>query len=176
MELYTATRPHVSVVDISLKEGNGIDFIKRIRARDDSAKILVWSMFSESLYARRALHAGASGYINKEQATDQIVVAIRRLLDGKIYLSEEMGDKLLQRSVGEGRLPQGRPPIDTLSDRELEVLRLIGQGQRTQAIASAMHLSAKTIETYRDRIRTKLDLSDGLELSRYALMWVLENG
>ena len=176
LQVFEATRPDVAVIDISLKGGDGIDLIKRLKARDDSARLLVWSMHSESLCAERALRAGALGYINKEQATDQIVVAIRRVLEGKVYLSDAMGEKLLQRSVGEGKDSVSRAPIETLSDRELEVFRLIGQGVKTQEIAARMHLSAKTIETYRDRIRTKLNLSTGLELGRYALLWVLENG
>ena len=176
LSAFEATKPDVAVIDISLKGGDGIDLIKRLKARDDSARLLVWSMHSESLCAERALRAGALGYINKEQATDQIVVAIRRVLEGKVYLSDAMGEKLLHRSVGEGKDSVGRAPIESLSDRELEVFRLIGQGQKTQEIAAQMHLSAKTVETYRDRIRTKLAIPTGLELSRYALLWVLENG
>jgi DNA-binding NarL/FixJ family response regulator len=176
VQVFNATNPDVVVIDISLKSGDGIDLIKRIKARNDSARLLVWSMYSESLCAERALRAGALGYINKEQATDQIIVAIRRVLDGKVYLSETMAEKMLHRAVGEGGASVVRSPIDTLSDRELEVFRLIGQGVKTQEIAAQMHLSTKTVETYRDRIRTKLNLSTGLELSRYALLWVLENG
>src|SRR6516162_8776059 len=124
--------PDAAVVDVSLKTGNGIDLIKRIRDRNERVRILVWSMHSESLYAERALRAGALGYINKGHATDRIVEAIRRVLEGKVYLSE--------------------------------------------AIAERLHLSVKTVETYRDRIRQKLDLSDGTRLSHYATQWVLENG
>jgi DNA-binding NarL/FixJ family response regulator len=176
LQVFGTTNPDVAVIDISLKGGDGIDLIKRIKARNDSARLLVWSMYGESLCAERALRAGALGYINKEQATDQIIVAIRRVLDGKVYLSDTMAEKMLHRAVGEGGDSVGRPPIDTLSDRELEVFRLIGQGQKTHDIATQLHLSAKTVETYRDRIRTKLNLTTGLELGRYALLWVLENG
>jgi DNA-binding NarL/FixJ family response regulator len=176
LQVFDATNPDVAVIDISLKGGDGIDLIKRIKVRNDSIRLLVWSMYSESLCAERALRAGALGYINKEQATDQIIVAIRRLLDGKVYLSDTMAERLLHRAVGEGGASVGRSPIDTLSDRELEVFRLIGQGLKTHDIATQIHLSAKTVETYRDRIRTKLQLSTGLELGRYALLWVLENG
>jgi DNA-binding NarL/FixJ family response regulator len=176
LRAFDATNPDVAVIDIALRASDGIDLIKRIKARSDSVRLLVWSMYSESLFAERALRAGALGYINKEQATDQIVVAIRRVLDGKVYLSDTMAEKLLHRAVGESGTPVGPSPIDTLSDRDLEVLRLIGQGQKTHVIASQMHLSAKTVETYRDRIRTKLGLSTGLELGRYAFLWVLEKG
>ncbi len=176
LRVFDATNPDVAVIDIALKGGDGIDLIKRIKARSDSARLLVWSMYSESLCAERALRAGALGYINKEQATEQIIVAIRRVLDGKVYLSDTMAERMLHRAVGEGGASVVRSPIDTLSDRELEVLRLIGQGQKTHDIATQMHLSAKTVDTYRDRIRTKLKLPTGLELGRYALLWVLENG
>jgi len=174
LQVFDATNPDVAVIDISLKGGDGIDLIKRIKARNDSVRLLVWSMYSESLGAERALRAGALGYINKEQATDQIIVAIRRVLDGKVYLSDTMAEKLLHRAVGEGGAAVDHSPIDTLSDRELEVFRLIGQGLKTQEIATQMHLSAKTVETYRDRIRTKLNLCTGQELNRYALLWILE--
>jgi DNA-binding NarL/FixJ family response regulator len=176
LQVFDATNPDVAVIDIALKGGDGIDLIKRIKARNDSVRLLVWSMYSENLCAERALRAGALGYINKEQATDQIIVAIRRVLDGKVYLSDAMAEKLLHRTVGERGASVGRSPIDTLSDRELEVFRRIGQGVKTQDIATQMHLSVKTVESYRDRIRIKLNLCTGLELSRYALLWVLENG
>jgi DNA-binding NarL/FixJ family response regulator len=133
-------------------------------------------MHSESLYAERALSAGAMGYINKDQATDKIIVAIRRVLEGKVYLSDALAEKMLRRTVGGSRDQVARSPIDRLADRELEVFRLIGQGVKTVKIAEGLHLSVKTVETYRDRIRHKLELSDGTELAHYATQWVLENG
>jgi len=166
--------PDAAVVDVSLKTGNGIDLIKRIRDRNERVRILVWSMHSESLYAERALRAGALGYINKGHATDRIVEAIRRVLAGKVWLSEVMAERLLQRSVGGSG--EDRSPLDVLADRELEVFRLIGEGVKTAEIAERLHLSVKTVETYRDRIRQKLDLSDGTKLVHYATQWVLENG
>lgn len=159
LQVLDATNPDVAVIDISLKSGDGIDLIKRIKARNDSVWLLVWSMYSESLCAERALRAGALGYINKEQATDEIIVAIRRVLDGKVYLSETISENLLYRAVGKGSQRVDRSPLDTLSDRELEVLRRTGQGLKTQEIATQLHLSIKTVETYRDRIRAKLALS-----------------
>jgi DNA-binding NarL/FixJ family response regulator len=173
LRLVEATDPDIAVVDIALKTGDGIDLIRRIRARDGRVRMLVWSMYSEILYAERALRAGAMGYINKEQGTTTIIEAIRQILGGKVYLSAAMTEKLLKRSVGQDPC---RLPIDTLSDRELEVFRLIGQGVKTQDIATQMHLSTKTVETYRDRIRRKMDLGDGAELSRAAFQWVIENG
>jgi DNA-binding NarL/FixJ family response regulator len=175
IRLVAETRPDVAVIDISLKTGNGIDLIKRIKDRDDHVRILVWSMHSESLYAERALRSGAMGFINKDQATDTIVEAIRRVLVGKVWLSEAMAERMLQRAVGTRRQEGTRSPLDALADRELEVFRLIGQGVKTTTIAERLHLSVKTIETYRDRIRQKLDLDDGTKLSHYATQWVLEN-
>ncbi len=176
LRLLADTRPEVAVVDITLKRGNGIDLIKRIKDRDERVRILVWSMHSEALYAERALRAGALGYVNKDQATDRIVEAIRRVLEGKVYLSDGMTERLLQRTVGGAGEKVTRSPLDVLADRELEVFRLIGEGVKTADIAERLHLSVKTVETYRDRIRQKLDLSDGTKLSHYATQWVLENG
>jgi DNA-binding NarL/FixJ family response regulator len=168
--------PDVAVVDIALKEGSGIDLIKRLRARHDRLRVLVWSMYGEELYAERALRAGAVGYLTKQQATGKIVEAIRQVLADRIYLSPAMTEKLLRRSVGPAGKDGGRTPLDVLSDRELEVFRLIGQGVKTQEAASRLHLSVKTVETYRDRIREKLQLHDGAELTRAAVQWMLENG
>ena len=173
LRLVEAANPDVAVIDIALKNGDGIDLIRRIKSRDQKVRMLVWSMYGENLYAERALRAGAMGYLDKEQATGAIIEAIRHVLDGKVYLSPTMTEKLLKRSVGQD---PGRLPIDSLSDRELEVFRLIGQGVKTQAIATQLHLSPKTVETYRDRIRVKLGLSDGTELARNAFQWVIENG
>jgi DNA-binding NarL/FixJ family response regulator len=175
LRLIADTEPDVAVVDISLKTGNGLDLIKRIRDRNDHIRILVWSMHSESLYAERALRAGALGYVNKDQATDRIVEAVRRVREGKVWLSAAMTERMLQRAVGERRQEVARSPLDALADRELEVFRLIGEGVKTAEIAERLNLSVKTVETYRDRIRQKLDLSDGTKLAHYATQWVLEN-
>jgi DNA-binding NarL/FixJ family response regulator len=175
LRLVAETQPDVAVVDISLKTGNGVDLIKRIKGRDEHVRILVWSMHSESLYAERALRNGALGYVNKDQATDRIVEAIRQVLAGKVWLSEAMAERMLQRAVGTERQAVTRSPLDALADRELEVFRLIGQGVKTAEIAERLHLSVKTVETYRDRIRQKLDLDDGTKLAHYATQWVLEN-
>ena len=174
LQLLEETRPDAAVVDISLKSGSGIDLIKRIRDRHDRIRILVWSMHSEALYAKRALRAGALGYINKDQATDRIVEAIRRVLSGKVWLSETVADSILQGTVG-GRRDLSLSPMDALTDRELDVFQRIGEGMKTAQIATRLRLSVKTVETYRDRIRHKLDLADGTELARVATEWVLEN-
>src|SRR5262249_11728998 len=123
----------------------------------------------------RALRAGALGYINKDQATEKIVEAIRQVLSGKIWLSEAMTERILQKTVGGGREEAPLSPLDVLADRELEVFRLIGHGVKPSAIAAQLRLSVKTIETYRDRIRQKLDLSDGTKLAHCATQWVAEN-
>ena len=176
LHLVAEILPDAAVVDISLKTGNGIELIKQIKDCNNRICILVWSMHRESLYAERALRAGALGYVNKDQATDRIVEAIRRVLEGKVYLSEAMAERMLQRAVGGAREEVTRSPVDVLADRELEVFRLIGGGVKTAEIAGRLHLSVKTVETYRDRIRQKLNLSDGTRLSHYATQWVLENG
>jgi DNA-binding NarL/FixJ family response regulator len=176
LRLIAKTMPDAAIIDISLKTGNGMDLIKRIKDRNDHVRILVWSMHSESLYAERVLRAGALGYINKDQATEQIVEAVRRVLAGKVWLSEPMAERMLQRSVGSRRTQSNRSPVDTLADRELEVFQLIGEGLKTAKIAERLHLSVKTIETYRDRIRQKLDLEDGTKLSHYASQWLIERG
>jgi DNA-binding NarL/FixJ family response regulator len=175
LSLLADTQPDVAVVDISLKTGSGIDLIKRMKDRNDHVRIVVWSMYSESLYAERALRSGALGYVTKDQATDTIVEAIRRVLAGKVWLSEALTERMLRQAVGTSRVNAKRPSVDALADRELEVFRLIGEGMRTAEIAERLHLSVKTVETYRDRIRQKLNLVDGTKLAHYATQWVLEN-
>jgi DNA-binding NarL/FixJ family response regulator len=175
LKLVVQKKPDIAIIDIALETSDGIDLIKRIKKRDGDVRMLVWSMYGEELYAERALRAGANGYITKEHATDQIVEAIRQILAGKVYLSPTMTEEILHRSVGRSGKSASQPTIDTLSDRELEVFRLIGRGVKTSEIATQLHLSVRTVWTYRDRIREKLDLSDGAELVRHATRWVLEN-
>jgi DNA-binding NarL/FixJ family response regulator len=174
LRIAAATDPDVAVIDIALKTSNGIDLIKRLKARNERLRMIVWSMYSEDLYAERALRAGAMGYIGKEHATSKIIEAIRHVLDGKVYLSPTMTEKLLKRTVGPAGADFGRPAIASLSDRELDVFRLIGEGRKTREIATILHLSIKTVETYRDRIRQKLELAGGAELARCAAQWSLE--
>ncbi|HZZ79911.1 MAG TPA: response regulator transcription factor [Gemmataceae bacterium] len=170
LKVIHATKPDIIITDITLKEGDGIDLIKRVRGRDPNARFLVWSMHGEDLYAERALRAGAVGYLSKDQATAQILDAIRTILAGKMCISQSMREKLLRRTYGGGKKPD-QSPIDGLTDRELEVFRLIGEGVKTQEIAERLHVSIKTIETHRDRIKKKLGLQDGTELIRRAVLW-----
>jgi DNA-binding NarL/FixJ family response regulator len=170
-----ATVPDVAIIDLSLKSGSGLDLIKRLREKHEKLLMIVWSMYGEDLYAERVLRAGARGYINKEQATGQIIDAIRQVLRGKVYLSPTLTQKLLERKVGNSSGESKAASVGDLSDRELDVFRLIGQGVKTADIANRLHLSVKTVETYRDRIRQKLDLKDGSELTHLATQWVLEN-
>src|SRR5262249_40043112 len=146
--------------------------IRRIRERHARIRILVWSMYPENLYAERALRAGASGYLHKGQATRHILDAIRAILQGRVYVSGEIADQLLHRVVG-GRAAEASP-VATLSDRELEAFELMGHGLTTEAIAEKMHVSPKTVETYRARIKEKLGLSNITELIQQAAQWVLQ--
>jgi DNA-binding NarL/FixJ family response regulator len=171
LQFLESTCPDVVVVDISLKTGNGIDLIKRIKARDRSIRMLAFSMYPDSLYAERALRAGALGYINKENTTGRILDAIRTVRDGEIYLSEEATKRLLNRTVGRSETSR-LSLVESLSNRELETFELLGQGLTTNQIAARLHLSAYTVDTYRRRIRQKLSLQNAAELVNAAAQWV----
>ena len=167
--------PDLVLIDLSLKGGSGLDLIRALRTRQSMLPVLVVSMHDESLYVERALRAGARGYIMKHEATDIMMNAIRRVLRGEIYVSDKMMTKLL------GRLLPGESPdtntsiLERLSNRELEVFRLIGEGHSTRHIAGVLHVSIKTVESHRAHIKEKLHLNDTTELVRYAMQWV-ENG
>lgn len=165
--------PDLVIVDISLKNGNGIDLVKRLKAKDPSLVILVWSMHPENLYAERALRAGARGYVSKSKSANEIMEAVQTVLDGKTYLSPEMSEKLLGRVIG-GQKAIEASSLETLTDRELETFGLLGQGLTTQQIASKMHVSRKTVETYRARIKEKLGLANAVELIQHSVQWVLD--
>jgi DNA-binding NarL/FixJ family response regulator len=165
--------PDVIVVDLSLKTGHGIDLIEQVKTQNEHVRMLVNSMHDESLFAERALRAGALGYLSKQEPTSKIIDAIRQVARGEVYLSATMANRLLHAVVGGERLD--RNPIGSLSNRELEVFEMIGQGLATKQIAGKLHLSPKTIETHREKIKTKLNLSNSNELNRRAVQWVLEN-
>lgn len=166
--------PDVVIVDISLKDGNGIELIKRIQSRDKSIRILVCSMHDESIYAERAIRAGAMGYITKEHATSQIIEAIRRIVDNQLYVSERVADRLVQRTLGKSSKLAASSSVQLLSDRELEVFQFLGQALDTNQIAERMHVSPKTVETYRARIKEKLGIHTIPELFRRAVEFCLE--
>jgi DNA-binding NarL/FixJ family response regulator len=173
MELVKATRPDLVVVDISLKASHGLDLIAQIKKFDKRIKVLVWSMFDEALFAERAMRAGAAGYINKQEAIEKVVEAIRRVLNGEIHLSPRMNSHLLGH-IDPTTHKMKDDPVATLSNRELQVLEMIGGGMTTQQMAERLKLSPKTVEGYRENIKKKLGLKNTAELSRRAFQWVLE--
>lgn len=175
LRLVESTQPDVAVIDVSLETGSGIELVKEIKARFPKLRMLVWSMYDESLYAERAIQAGALGYINKKNVRDEIIKAIRTVLAGDVYLSPEYTAKVVNR-LGRVHVDKSKSPQEVLSDRELEAFTLIGQGQKTAEIAKRMELSTATIDTYRARIKRKLELEHAGELSRVAIQWVLEHG
>jgi DNA-binding NarL/FixJ family response regulator len=169
--LLPTVHPDIAVVDLMLSDGPGLDLIKRIRAHYPDLKILVCSMHEESIYATRVLKLGANGYISKQEASAQIVEAIRRVLTGEIYVSPSLTQKMLHDI--DHSLPGD---IDQLTDRELQVFNLIGEGLKTSAIAERLRISVKTVESHREKIKHKLGLASGADLSRHAIQWTLEHG
>jgi DNA-binding NarL/FixJ family response regulator len=166
-----ATSPDLAIIDLSLASGSGLDLIERVRSRNKDILMLVASMHDETLYAERVLAAGARGYINKQEAQDSIIRAIRQVLSGKVYLSQQMTDRLLSGMVdsnGEKR------DIDSLSNRELQVFELIGEGVSSSQIAEQLNLSIKTIETHQAHIKKKLGLGSAHELNQRAIRWVMD--
>jgi len=173
LRMIESLKPDLIIVDISLNGPDGLDLLKNIRARDPNLPVLILSMLDESLYAERSLRAGASGYIMKQEATDRVLVAIRRILDGEIYVSDRMADRMLHRFVGGAQQVEPRSPISDLSDRELEVFRLIGDGRGTRQIAQELHISVKTVESYQAHIKDKLSLKNARELLQRAIQWTV---
>lgn len=169
----TETCPDLVLVDISLKSGNGIELIKRVRARNASVKFLAISAYKESLYAERALRAGALGYLNKQETNEKLLEAIRTVLKNERFLSEELKTKLVSSALGKSA--GDLDPIASLSDREKEIFRLIGEGLTTGAIAEQLFLSTHTIDTHREHIKRKLNASSANELSRMAFHSMLES-
>ena len=163
--------PDIVIVDISLKGTNGIELIKALKLQNPSLPIMVLSMHDESLYAERVLRAGARGYVMKQEATGNVLVAIRRVLGGEICVSEKISTQIMEKCVT-GSPSKLNSPMDSLSDRELEVFQLIGKGHGTRQIAKDLHLSVKTVETYREHIKEKLKLENATELVRHAVQWV----
>ena len=160
-------QPDLIIVDISLKNSDGIDLVKYVK-REKNIPVLVLSMHDEYLYAQRALHAGARGYIMKEEAMESVVTAIHSVLEGKIYLTDPVKEHILS-NISENVKVQDKSPVDRLTDRELQVFKLIGKGFSSREIAGRLFLSIKTIGTYRERIKEKLGLKNANELLRCAV-------
>lgn len=173
MQLVERERPDLVIIDLFLSGGSGLNLIERIKAHCGSAYMLVVSMHDESLFADRVLAAGALGYLNKQEAPSNIIKAIRRVLQGKVYLSDEMTGRVLDGLAG-GAAQSTQSPLQRLSNRELEVFELIGRGMTTGKIGDHLKLSTKTIETHRENIKRKLALASGQELTRRAMHWLME--
>lgn len=173
LEAMRRLEPDVALLDISLPGTNGIELVKLMKAERPKLPLLMLSMHDESLYALRALKAGALGYVMKAEALTHVLDALRKVLDGGIYVSPRFGEQLIFQAV---HSPEGRAgsPVDKLSDRELEVLGLMGRGMGTKKIADRLHLSVKTIETHRAHIREKLGFRDSAEMVRFATDWVAQ--
>jgi DNA-binding NarL/FixJ family response regulator len=174
-DAYTALRairqdkPDLVLVDVSLKDSDGIELLKELRSQNPDQPVLVLSMHDESLYAERALRAGARGYVMKQEAPQTLLQAIRKVLTGQVYLSDTMGANLLQRMVGGKHAGKAAMPMDRLTDRELEVFRMIGAGRSVKEIAEKLFISPKTVEAHREHIKEKLGVRSSADLLRFAI-------
>ena len=174
IKIIDETNPHLAIIDISLKGGiDGIELIKAVKNRFPNVLTLCLSMFEESVYAERAIRAGAKGYIQKNMEPDTIVKAIHRIMEGKLYLNEDIADKIISKMMHGGSPKKGSEQMDNLSNREFEVFLHIGNGSNTREIAKIMNLSTHTIESHRKNIKDKLMLADMGELNKTAIQWVL---
>lgn len=173
MEMIVAKRPALVIVDIALRDGHGIDLIKRIVAAGINTRMLVVSAYDESLFAERALRAGALGYINKQELQGKVVEALRTVLRGERYLSSAMAQRLIAQAIGSRAAAGG---TEALTDRELQIFQLVGRGKSTREIANELNVSVHTIDSHREHIRAKLDLRSGTELIQRAVQWHIENG
>lgn len=171
IEAIKTTNPDLVIADLSLRESDGLELIKDIKRLSPRLPVLVLSMHQESQYAERALHAGARGYLTKSEFGDSVLLAIRRLLAGEIHTSEAMMRQFAEKFIT-GAALEPQVGVDRLSDRELEVFKLIGQGKTTREIAANLGVSVKTIETHREHLKVKLELSSGACLSRCAILWM----
>ena len=175
MQILEEAKPDLAVVDVSLPGMSGLELVKHMLAIREDLKILVASRHDESLYAERAIRAGARGYVMKLEAGDVILKAVRRVLNGGIYVSDEINERLLMGMV-RGNQTLATSPLEVLSDRELEVFEMTGKGHGTRDIAERLHLSVKTVESYRARIKNKLNLNSAAELMQHAVNWVEGEG
>ncbi|MGB5834835.1 MAG: response regulator transcription factor [Thiohalocapsa sp.] len=173
-EIVRESHPDIVIVDLSLEDGNGLELIRRLKSHYPQIKMLVCSMHDESLFAERAINTGAHGYINKHEVVGHVIDALRQVLDGKIYLSPHIVERIVT-GFARNQAASGSS-IEDLSNRELEVFWLIGRGRSTADIAKQLNLSVKTIETHREKIKRKLGLTSAGELMRHAVQWDLEQG
>ncbi|MGI9258924.1 MAG: response regulator transcription factor [Gammaproteobacteria bacterium] len=168
LDLLESAEPDVVILDLSLPDSDGLELLKQIRKETRHLPVLVLSMHDESMYAERLLSAGANGYIMKQAAADQLLIALRRVLAGGVYVSEGLGSIMIERISGDGRRTMANP-IERLSNRELQVLNLIGQGRTTREVAETLNLSVKTVESHRQRIKKKLNLQTSAQLVKFAV-------
>lgn len=172
LALLDATHPELMIVDLTLRSGHGLDLIKKTAQRRPDTKMLVISAHDDTLFAERALRAGAAGYVNKQEAQEQVIDAIVSVLRGEHFVSDDLTRRLVGRAILGPQEPSG---LERLSDRELQIFELIGRGDSTRSIAEQLHLSVHTVETHRENIRAKLNLQSGTALVRAAVQWVLES-
>ncbi len=175
MRLVHETKPDIAIVDITLRGSSGLELLKDLKAQDLAVNVLVLSMHDEELYAERALRAGAKGYITKNEASTEVLKAIRCVMKGEVYASKQMTAKLLDR-LTQRRTPPELEGLETLADRELEVFQMLGRGRSTREIAQTLGLGESTVETYRARIKEKLHLRSAAELYLRAGQWVRDHG
>lgn len=172
IETLEQCNPDVAVIDLMLKGADGIELLKNMRALRPKLPILVLSMHEETLYGERVLRAGARGYLMKREASAKVLIALRRILNDEIYLSDALSNSLLHKLVDGNNPKHCQSPIDTLTDRELEIFQLIGRGRGTRDIAQDLHISIKTIESHRAHIKEKLSLKTAMELIQHSIQWV----
>lgn len=170
LEVVGKLKPDLAVIDLTLPDKNGLELVKDIRALHPSTQCIVLSMHDETLYGERSLRAGARGYVMKEEAADHLVTAIRKIISGGLYVSESLNARMLEQVTGASR--SKATGMDALTDRELEILSLIGSGVPTKNIAAQLSISARTVEAHRAHIKEKLGMTDGASLVRYAVQWV----
>jgi DNA-binding NarL/FixJ family response regulator len=170
LELVEKFDPHVAVVDVSLQGTSGIEFVKNALSMRPRLLVLMMSMYEELLYAPRAFRAGARGYIMKHEASDKILTALRQIMEGKAYISSQLKEKLAER-VLVSRTHEVEDPVEQLSDREMEVFELIGDGYTTRQVAKRLNLSVKTIDSYREHLKIKLHIGDAPNLLQHAIRW-----
>lgn len=174
LKQFLTVKPDLLIVDLSLKDGLGLELIKTVKERYPKIRMLVVSAYDENLYAERALRNGASGYVNKQECEDTLLLAIRTVLAGRRFVSDQILQKLVSLAIG-GVDTENGDPVERLSDRELEIFRLIGRGTTPAAIAKQLHISPHTVDSHREKIRHKLNLENGRELMQRAMRWVLDN-